>query len=218
MLTATSNIPPEYFSESAVATFIITPEHEVIFWNKACEQLTGMKSSQLMLTKNHWSAFYEYERPCLVDIIIDGNMSALPKLYKEFGQSKLSPEGMRAEGWYSNLGGHDRYIIFEAVPIFNMTGKLVAAIETLQDVTEIKKETSEKEHIIKELQKSFAKNTTLKGFIPICSSCKDIRDKEGSWIPPEEYFLKESKLQFSHGICPKCVHKLYPGFSEKFKK
>ncbi|MBI5639862.1 MAG: PAS domain-containing protein, partial [Nitrospirae bacterium] len=132
------SVPSEFFSESAVAIFIITPDHEVIFWNKACEELTGMTSHEMLNTKNHWQPFYKEYRSCLVDIVISGNYSALPELYEKYGKSTLSPEGVTAEGWYENLGGKKRYIIFDAVPIFNSSGEIVAAIETLQDLTELK--------------------------------------------------------------------------------
>lgn len=209
------DVPTEYFSESAVAIFIIDPEHKVIFWNKACEQLTGMTSHEMLSTKNHWRPFYKEYRPCLVDIVVDGNYSALPELYVKYGKSTLSPEGITAEGWYENLGGKKRYIFFEAVPIFNESGEIVAAIETLQDLTELKQFEADKENIIADLKNTVSRNESLKGFIPICSSCKNIRNKDGSWIALEEYFSKQSDLQFSHGICPACVKKFYPDFYNK---
>ena len=52
----------------------------------------------------------------------------------------------------------------------------------------------------------------LSGFIPICASCKSIRDEEGVWHQMEAYFQKRTEATFSHGICPECVKKLYPYF------
>ena len=127
------NIPSEYFNESAVAIFIITPDHELIFWNKACEILTGTTSLEMLNTKNDWRPFYKEQRPCLVDIVIDGTYSRLPELYIKHGRSKLSPEGINAEGWYESLGGEKRYMIFDAVPVFNSSGHMLAAMETLHD-------------------------------------------------------------------------------------
>ncbi len=211
-------ISPNCFSESAVATFIVTPEHEVVFWNKACEKLTGVTSEQVLATKNHWQAFYPEKRACLVDIVIDGNFDILPELYEEFGKSKLSPEGICAEGWFDNLGGKKRYVIFDASPVYNPSGELVAAIETLQDITEIKSD-GENDLLVGDLKKKIEEIRNLKGFLPICSSCKDVRKKTGDWISIEEFLLDNSRLLFSHGICPKCAKKLYPEFYDKmFKK
>lgn len=51
---------------------------------------------------------------------------------------------------------------------------------------------------------------TLQGIIPICSSCKKIRDDQGIWNQIEAYISTHSEAEFSHGICPECVKKLYP--------
>lgn len=50
----------------------------------------------------------------------------------------------------------------------------------------------------------------LKGIIPICSHCKQIRDDKGAWNGLEAYISKHSEADFSHGICPECIAKLYP--------
>jgi len=204
------DVPSEYFNKSAVATFIITPDHEVIFWNKACEILTGITSPEMLNTKNHWQPFYKEHRPCLVDIVIDGTYSRLPELYIKYGRSKLSPEGINAEAWYESSRSGKRYMIFDAVPVFNSSGEIVAAIETLHDSTELKQIELKKEKMISELNNHISKNTSLKGFVCMCASCKDIRNKDGVWTALEEYFSNKTDLLFSHGICPKCSRKLYP--------
>lgn len=53
---------------------------------------------------------------------------------------------------------------------------------------------------------------TLGSFLPICSSCKRIRDENGLWTPMEAYIEDHSESEFSHGICPECSKKLYPEF------
>lgn len=55
----------------------------------------------------------------------------------------------------------------------------------------------------------------LHGILPICSACKDIRDDKGFWNQIEEYIRDHSDVEFSHGICPSCMKKLYPGYHEK---
>lgn len=216
-MPAKENMTDQFFSESAVATFIITPNHEVIFWNKACEELTGVKASQVIFTDMHWTAFYKEKRPCLVDILITGQMDQLKDLYVKYGRSKLSPNGINAEGWYEDLGGKKRYIIFDAVPIFNDTGELIAAMETLNDITEQKTSEKEKEELLEILRTNIATSKLFKGFIPICSSCKNVRTSEGEWTTIEEYFHNKLHIRFSHGICPECIRKLYPGFYDRDK-
>ena len=72
----------------------------------------------------------------------------------------------------------------------------------------------ERENLILELQHALKNIKTLSGLIPICASCKKIRDDQGYWNQVEKYITEHSDARFSHGICPACVKKLYPGFAE----
>jgi diguanylate cyclase (GGDEF)-like protein/PAS domain S-box-containing protein len=120
---------------SAVATFVIDTGHKVIYWNKACEDLTGTKAKDMIGTSNHWQAFYDHPRPCVADIIVDNTFDDMTRLYETHSRSDLIPDGISAEGWYPNLGGKNRYILFDAAPIHDEKGKIIAAIETLKDIT-----------------------------------------------------------------------------------
>lgn len=66
-----------------------------------------------------------------------------------------------------------------------------------------------------EMEAAMAKIKILSGIIPICSSCKKIRDDAGYWQQVEEYISKHSEAEFSHGICNDCIKKLYPDFYKK---
>ena len=70
---------------------------------------------------------------------------------------------------------------------------------------------TEEERYRKEMESRIA---SLEGILPICSSCKMIRNGKGNWQPVEVYIKDHSRADFSHGICPKCVHELYPDFKE----
>jgi len=124
---------------SATATFVLDRTHRIMRWNKACEELTGCSESEMIGTDGQWRPFYDHKRPTVADVIIDGDTGSLPALYQTYATSSLNPQGITAEGWYKNLGGKDRYIIFEAAPIFSGKGELIAAIETLEDITERKR-------------------------------------------------------------------------------
>lgn len=73
----------------------------------------------------------------------------------------------------------------------------------------------EKEKLIKELQTALSEVKTLSGLLPICASCKKIRDDKGYWMQIESYISEHSKAEFSHGICPECAEKLYPDFGSR---
>ena len=83
------------------------------------------------------------------------------------------------------------------------------------DITDRKATESEHERLISELREALAQVKTLTGFIPICASCKNIRDDAGYWQQIEQYLSKHSDLEFTHGICPPCLEKLYPEFAAR---
>ena len=66
---------------------------------------------------------------------------------------------------------------------------------------------------VSELQAALASVKTLRGLIPICASCKKIRDDQGYWTQLETYLAQHSDAEFSHGICLDCLRKLYPDLS-----
>lgn len=61
------------------------------------------------------------------------------------------------------------------------------------------------------LQRALAEVKVLRGLIPICASCKKIRNDGGFWQQLEEYLGEHSEAEFSHGLCQPCIKKLYPG-------
>lgn len=83
----------------------------------------------------------------------------------------------------------------------------------LLDINEREKAEIEKDAAITKLEKAIAEVKVLKGFIPICASCKKIRDDAGYWQQVEIYIRDRSEIEFSHAICPDCAKKLYPEFS-----
>ena len=68
-----------------------------------------------------------------------------------------------------------------------------------------------------ELTKALSEVKQLSGLLPICASCKKIRDDQGYWNQIESYIQRHSQAEFSHSICPDCMQKLYPGLAEKIK-
>ena len=91
-------------------------------------------------------------------------------------------------------------------------GKTIASVTAFRDITERKKTEQEKEGLIVELQKALVTIKKLHGILPICSSCKKIRDDKGSWNQLETYIREHSEAEFSHGLCPDCAKRLYPDY------
>ena len=69
---------------------------------------------------------------------------------------------------------------------------------------------AERARLIQELETALNEIKVLQGVLPICSHCKNIRNKEGFWDRLETYIRKHSEIKFSHGICPDCADKYYP--------
>jgi PAS domain S-box-containing protein len=83
------------------------------------------------------------------------------------------------------------------------------------DITDRKAAEHEREKLIGELQAALAQVKALRGLMPICASCKKIRDDEGYWHQVEVYLRAHSDVEFSHGLCPDCVSKLFPEIAEE---
>lgn len=73
----------------------------------------------------------------------------------------------------------------------------------------------EKENLILELQDALSKVNLLRGLLPICASCKKIRDDRGDWVQVERYVRDRTGAEFSHSMCPDCGDQWYPGLREK---
>ena len=78
------------------------------------------------------------------------------------------------------------------------------------DVTDRHRAEVEQGRLVQELQAALAKVKQLSGLLPICANCKRIRNDEGYWKQIEAFIASHSEATFSHGICPECLHQLYP--------
>jgi hypothetical protein len=108
------------------------------------------------------------------------------------------------------LPSGDTYYLTTVKPILNDVGAVETVICTAKNITKRKlaEVALKKEH--DKLLKALKEIKTLSGFLPICASCKKIRDDKGYWNQIEAYIQQHSDAQFSHAICPACAKKLYP--------
>jgi PAS domain S-box-containing protein len=95
-------------------------------------------------------------------------------------------------------GGGEKYFLTTVKPVKDDRGAVSFIICISKDITELRKARDE--------------IAVLRGIIPICASCKNIRNDEGYWQRIEDYITTRSEAEFSHGLCPDCVAKLYPEF------
>lgn len=120
-----------------VPTFVLDAEHRVLVWNRACERLTNVLASEIVGTRDHWKAFYESPRPCLADLVAEGNYDDIAGLYSVHDDPSQPANGVHAENWCWMPHRHERlYLAVDAGPVYDEAGKLIAVVETLRDVTE----------------------------------------------------------------------------------
>lgn len=126
------------------------------------------------------------------------------KLFDQ-GQLHIETEERRADG--SQMWIEGDYICLN-----NQEGQITGHFGIQRDVTARVQAEEEREKLIAELQVALAEIKTLRGIVPICASCKKIRDDEGYWHDVVTYVRERTEAEFTHGICPDCAKKLYPEF------
>ena len=109
--------------------------------------------------------------------------------------------------------GERKTILNSTVMVKDEIDRPLGAIIVNQDITSEMNRLREKEELIKGLESAMANIKVLKGLLPICASCKNIRGDDGYWNQIEVYLRENSDLDFSHGICPECAARLYPGLA-----
>ena len=130
-----------FFDASPVPTFVINSAHVVTHFNRACEVTLGVLAKDVIGTTTLGQIFYKHDRPVLADLIVDGIApEKFATHYKNalFGPCAFVPEAYAAEGFFPGMGPQGRWLFFTAAPLRDASGKLVGAIETLQDITDRK--------------------------------------------------------------------------------
>jgi len=138
-----------------IPEFVIDSSHRVIFWNRALEEYSGLTASAIVGTKDHWKAFYPSQRPCLADLIVDGNIDGIARWYA--GKQAKSPvitDNFVATDYFPAMRG-GTWLFFTAAPLRDPSGKITGAVETLQDVTSIRKKEEELQAAYEQIQAAF---------------------------------------------------------------
>lgn len=126
---------------SSIPTFVIDEKHTIIFWNQACEYVTGFGTGEMVGTNHHWRPFYQSERPVMADLIVDGASEAeLSRHYGAIWQHSTVIKGAyESEDFFPEMGEQGTWLFFTASPLTDANGRITGAIETLQDISERKR-------------------------------------------------------------------------------
>jgi len=149
---------------SPIPTFVIDKEHKAILWNRACTELTGYPASEVIGTEKYHTPFYPVKRPLIADLIINHDLEGLDKYYgtKKIKKSDKVLGAYEATDYFENLGGVSRFLYFLAAPIYDEKGEIIAAIETLQDVSREEELTGSLRKYAETLQNKLTENIKLR--------------------------------------------------------
>ncbi|MBW1741731.1 MAG: PAS domain-containing protein [Deltaproteobacteria bacterium] len=173
---------------------VIDPEtHIIVGVNAAAGEMIGAPREQILSSMCH-----KYICPA------------------EKGQCPITDLGQNFDNveWELLTASGKRVPILKTVVSVILSGR-EHLLESFVDIAKRKQAEKERERLIGELQEALAKVKTLSGLLPICASCKRIRDDQGYWQQIEAYIGDHSEAQFSHGVCPECAKKLYPEVFDK---
>jgi len=152
---------------SPIPEFVIDTSHRVIFWNQALEEYSGLAASGIIGTQDHWKAFYPAQRPCLADLIVDGNTDGIARWYA--GKQAKSPvitDNFVATDYFPAMRG-GTWLFFTAAPLRDPSGKITGAVETLQDVTSIRKKEEEIRAAYEQMEAAFEQAKTSEAALNI---------------------------------------------------
>jgi PAS domain S-box-containing protein len=177
-------------------------EGNILEWNKGAEKMYGWSGAEALRLNIREIVPPDKSNEALLIIkkISEG------KEVKTFETKRITADGRILDVWLT------------ATALLNDEGVPVAVATTERDITDRKQAEKEKVELIKKLQKALAEVKTLRGIIPICMICKQIRDDKGYWEEVEVYVHKHSEAEFSHGICPNCLKTKFPKIYEKNEK
>ncbi|MEM0088558.1 MAG: methyl-accepting chemotaxis protein [Archaeoglobaceae archaeon] len=137
----------ELINSLPTSAFFIDANHRVIYWNRACEELTGVKAEEVVGSDRAWIAFYKEKRPILADIVLD-NPADAHKFYKTVSKSdKLENAYLVETELTLPRTGKKVYVRATACPIY-VGEKLIGVVETIEDLTELKNKEKEIEEML----------------------------------------------------------------------
>ena len=142
---------------SPTPTFVIDGGHRVIGWNKALEELTGVRSDDVIDTDSHSKILYGEKRPTVADLLVDGAADLTAEIRRWYGghyrRSELLDEAYEATGPFSFPGKEPRWLHFTSAAIRDARGEMIGAIETMTDISPLKRAEEELRENVERLKK-----------------------------------------------------------------
>jgi PAS domain S-box-containing protein len=174
------------------AVYVKDRNGRYLLFNTAASRISGKKSEDIIGKDD--SALFPPEE---ARMIMEGDRRVM-----EAGKTMTYEEDL------SHAGERHIYLSTKG-PLFDDRGAVIGLFGIARDITARKEAEKERERLIRELNETLAKVKSLSGLLPICASCKKVRDDKGYWNQIEAYISDHSEAEFSHGLCPACAQKLY---------
>jgi len=145
---------------SPIPKFVIDMNHRVIYWNKALEELSGIRASEVVGTTQQWKAFYPLERPVMADLLVDGAIEEIPRWYEgKFKAWKLIDGAYEATDFFPKLGEAGEWLDLTSAPIRDAHGTVIGAVETLENITDRKRAEEEIRRLNESLEQRVVERT-----------------------------------------------------------
>jgi PAS domain S-box-containing protein len=174
------------------AVYVKDRNGRYLLFNTAASRITGKRSEEV-IGKDDTVLFPPEE----ARMIMEGDRRVM-----DAGKTMTYEEDL------SHAGEKHIYLSTKG-PLFDDDGSVIGLFGIARDITARKAAEKERERLILELNETLAKVKSLSGLLPICASCKKVRDDKGYWNQIEAYISEHSEAEFSHGLCPDCAQKLY---------
>ena len=125
----------------AIPSFVIDTDHKITHWNRALEILSGLREKDMIGTENHWKYLHNSQRPLLADLVLDNaSEDEINALYGEkWNKSSRLHHALEAEKVFLNQYEQEVWLFTTAVPIRNESGEIICALQTIQDISDRKK-------------------------------------------------------------------------------
>ena len=133
--------PTDFIGASPIPTFVIDVNHAVTHMNQACANILNVQASDVIGTTSLGRIFYGHDRPVMADLIVDGRLGAdMDTHYRDkYSPSANIAGAYQAEDFFERKGVNGLWLFFTAAPLYDGSGRLIGAVETLQDITERKR-------------------------------------------------------------------------------
>jgi len=186
-----------FFKTSGDCVFIVSDQGEVLEINHACRSMFGLEDKD------------DHAKTNPFDLCID--QQAKKRHFKMLRTQGFSKD---FELDFKTKDGETVNTLVSTVARKDKQGRMIGFQGSIKDITVIREAEGHRDKLIGDLRVALDRIDEMEGMLSICASCKRIRDDEGGWREIEEYVSDHSKAEFSHGICPDCMRRLYPDYDK----